>query len=112
MPVRLQEPLAHGACLALLAVLVLGPLLVPAGELYASGSEGVARALAALSASGPWWLLVRSGCLALAVTAGAVVLGVPFGTLVARFDLPARSALMLVHAAPLDLRAPLDAGEL
>ena len=56
--------------------------------------------LAPLASATPWLLLLRSCALAGAVTACALLLGVPLGMLLGRADIPGRRAALLLHALP------------
>lgn len=100
---RIQEPAAVALCLVVLGILVLAPLFVPAVGILAGGPETLAAALAPLFHPGPWRLLARSVLISTAATAGALLVGVPFGTLLACFEVPVRRAWLLLHVFPLFL---------
>ena len=87
---------AAGTVLVLAALL---PLLSLVTELSATGRA----ALAVLRGPRPWELFLRSTGLSALVTAGALVVGVPLGVLIARSDLPGRRMLWLLHLFPLFL---------
>lgn len=89
------------------AVVLFAAALLPIGTVLASAridnSDGHAllRAVGDLAASGA--LLARSACLASAVTAIALGLGIPLGVLLAKTDVPSRRVGLLLHAFPMFL---------
>lgn len=99
---RLEEPLVSAASAACLFALALLPLVVLAAEL-ATGDEGLAQVEATLGAARTWTLLAETIGLALAITAAALVIGVPLGVLLARTDVVGRHVALLVHGFPLFL---------
>ena len=81
----------------LLAIAALLPLVALAAELPTAGQA----VFAVLGARRPWELLLRSAGFSALVTAVALAVGVPLGVLLARFALPGRRALWLIHLFPL-----------
>jgi iron(III) transport system permease protein len=84
----------------LLALFALLPLAVLSADLLTLPGA-LARTGAAFIEPTTWGLLGRSIGLAAAVTALALVLGVPLGFLLGRTDLPGRSGIWLLHAFPM-----------
>jgi iron(III) transport system permease protein len=81
----------------LIAITALLPMFTLALELARTGTP----ALHVLASPRPWWLLLRSLLLALAVTLGALVLGVPLGVAFGRARLPLRRLLFAGHVLPM-----------
>jgi iron(III) transport system permease protein len=94
---RHQQRLTLGVAGAALAIAALAPILV----LIAQALSGGTAVFAVLGVARPWVLLGRSLLLSGAVTLVALAVGVPLGLLVARFDVPKRRALWLLHAFPM-----------
>ena len=90
---RAQEHLA----LALAGFVICATALLP---LVAVIAGAPLSGLAALASATPWLLLLRSCALAGAVTACALLLGVPLGMLLGRADIPGRRTALLLHALP------------
>jgi len=78
-----------------IAVLPLVYLLIRARE------AGAVRVLELVVADRTWRLLLRSGGLAIAVTATAVAIGVPLAWLTSRTDMPCRRIIAILTALPL-----------
>lgn len=99
---RRLEPLAlfaPAACAVVLACAV--PLLSLGVELLSGGA--IAQLRATLADPRAWLLLLQSIALALAVTAGALALGVPLGVLLGRSDMAGRRPALWLHLFPLFL---------
>lgn len=101
--VRLQEPLARGACSGVVFALVVLPLAFPAAQLAGADGEAWRNAFAPLATASLWSLLARTVALAAAVTAGCVLVGVPLGVLLSRTELPGARALLAIHTFPIFL---------
>jgi iron(III) transport system permease protein len=87
-----------GAAFVLVTTSAL-PLVAIAGDLLASGADG----LRILATARPWELLLRSIALAAAVTAVSLPLGIMMGVLVARTNLVGRRMLWAIHTFPFAL---------
>lgn len=98
---RIEAPALFGLAALVLLACSLVPLLGVGLELVSEGA--LARVASTLGQAGSWILLLRSIGLALVVTAGAVVLGVPMGVLLGRSDMAGRSAALWLHAFPVFL---------
>jgi iron(III) transport system permease protein len=98
---RLEEPLSVGFAAGCLVVAALSPLAFLAGELVSAGA--IDQLGATLGTARTWLLLARSIGLALAVTALAMVVGIPLGVLVGKTDVLGRRAALIAHAFPLFL---------
>jgi iron(III) transport system permease protein len=94
---RFEGPLVLGGAAIVVAVTLLLPLLTVGIELVQAGLP----ALHVLASSRPWWLLLRSLLLALAITLGALLLGVPLGVAFARARIPLRRLLFAAHVLPM-----------
>ncbi len=94
---RLQRPLTLSGAVLLVAVIAGLPFLSLAVELAGAGRES----LALLGETALWKLFFRSLTRAAAVTAGALLLGVPLGLILARSDAAGRRLCWLAHAFPL-----------
>ena len=90
---RAQEHLA----LALAGFVICATALLP---LVAVIAGAPLSGLALLASAPPWLLLLRSCALAGAVTACALLLGMPLGMLFGRADIPGKRAVLLLHALP------------
>src|SRR5207237_10084902 len=88
-----QEHLALALAGFVICVTALLPLLAVIAGAPLSG-------LAPLASATPWLLLLRSCALAGAVTACALLLGVPLGMRLGRADIPGTRAALLLHALP------------
>ena len=97
---RRQEPIAFAAAGSIVLVATLLPLGVLAGELVLAGWQ---RGVGSLGDPAAWALLAASLRIATAVTALALLAGVPLAVLFARTDLPARRSAFVLHAFPLFL---------
>ncbi len=93
---RLQEPLLSGTAALCLLVLCTLPLLFLAGELLGQDG-GLAQFDATLGQAHAWMLLLDTVCLALAITALALALGVPLAVLLAKTDLVGRHWVMWIY---------------
>lgn len=91
------------AILAVAAVGVAVFCVLPLGVLLARVALSPPDATSAWSSSRPWILAARSTGLALAVTAVALVVGVPLGVLVGRTDAAGRRVAGLLHVQPVFL---------
>jgi iron(III) transport system permease protein len=102
---RHQEAAITGLAALVLVGAALVPLLLVVLEVggVPPGPEPhwELRALRWLGVVGP--LLLQSIALAATVTMVALVVGVPLGLVLARFDLPGRRALLALHAVPMFL---------
>ena len=96
---RWQEPAAFFSAAALL----LGVSALPIASLLAEAAFGARSSVAVLSSASTWALFGRSLLLASAVTATALLLGVPLGFLLGKSDLPGRSVCWLLHGFPMFL---------
>jgi iron(III) transport system permease protein len=96
-PRRFERPLFLGGAALVIAVTLLPPLVTVGIELVRAGVP----ALHVLASLRPWWLLLRSLLLALAVTLGALALGVPLGVAFARVRVPLRRFLFASHVLPM-----------
>jgi iron(III) transport system permease protein len=96
-----ETALFGGASLVPIAAALL-PLLVLVGL-------GVEHGVEVLGSARPWVLLGRSLALSCAVSAGAMLLGVPLGVAFARLRVPFPWAFLCVHALPLFLPPLLPA---
>jgi iron(III) transport system permease protein len=84
------------------AIVVALTVLVPTAYLIVRASQGGANDLVAILTDGRTIaLLGRTIALALAVTAGALLIGVPIAWLTTRTDLPGRRAFAVLTALPL-----------
>src|SRR5207253_2512884 len=97
---RRQEPIAFAAAGSIVLMATLLPLGVLAGELLLAGWQ---RGVASLGDPAAWALLAASLRIARAVTALALLAGVPLAVLFARPGLPARRSAFVLHAFPLFL---------
>ncbi len=95
---RRQEMIALSICAGALAVAVALPVAMLAVE--TSSSDALVAAGSTLARPATWRLLLVSLGLASATTVGALLVGVPLGTLVARTDLRGRHFLLWLHAFP------------
>lgn len=95
---RSEQGLALAAAGMVLGTAALLPLLSLLGQAASS-----AQAAAVLATSRPWILLARSIGLASAVTALALLLGVPLGVLIARTNARGGRAAFALHAFPMFL---------
>jgi iron(III) transport system permease protein len=86
------------------AVAAVALILLPLAYLVLRAGGGGLDALRVLERPGTLELVVKTGILVAAVTAGAIAVGLPLAWLVARSDLPARRLIAL--AAPLPLVIP------
>jgi iron(III) transport system permease protein len=93
---QLTEPWIVGIATGLVVIAVIVPLVAVVARIDVAS-------LAVLGSSRAWVLLGRSLLLATAVTAGALVLGVPLGAVFARARIPLRRALFGLHLLPLFL---------
>jgi len=89
-----EEHLALAAAGSVICVTALLPLVAVIAGAPLSG-------LGPLASATPWLVLLRSCALAAAVTACALLLGVPLGLLLGRADIPGSSAALLLHALPM-----------
>lgn len=96
---RHEQKLFLVAAAALLLLVSMAPLAQLLSEIATTGASGVAL----LASPRVWTLLLRSLLLSSAVTALALVIGLPLGVLFGRMDVPLRRALWIVHAVPMFL---------
>lgn len=96
---RSEQPLALAAAGIVLGTAALLPLLSLLGQAATSS----AQAAALLATSRPWILLARSVGLASAVTALALLLGMPLGVLIARTNARGGRVAGALHAFPMFL---------
>lgn len=87
--------------LAATGVLILATALTPLVQLLVQAAASWPSGLAVLTSARTWVLFARSLALAGVVTAGALIVGVPIGVLLARADIPLRRSLWLIHAFPM-----------
>jgi iron(III) transport system permease protein len=102
---RYERPVLFGGAALIVAITTALPLGLLVVELSRAGASGVAI----LGTTRSWILLLRSMALAAAVTAGALVVGVPLGVVFARARIPLRRALLSLHVAPMFLPPFLSA---
>ncbi len=100
---RYEQRLAMAITGGVLVLLSLLPLLWPAVEFIFRDPGGLWSGLLTLGTSRNWLLLARSLGLSLAVTLGALGVGVPLGLLLGRFDLVGRRYLLGLQAVPMFL---------
>ena len=98
---RAEAPAALTLAAACLVLASLVPLVMLAAELSSGGAFREIRAT--LGEARPWSLLMQSMGLSVAVTLGALVIGVPTGAVLGRTDVVGRRAAFLVHAFPVFL---------
>lgn len=94
---RWQEPATVGLAAAGLALLAAPPLIAVLGEMISSASE----AMEVLAQAHLLRLFLRSLTLAAAVTALALVVGVPLGLMLAHLRLRLAATLLFLHSLPL-----------
>ncbi|RLB57173.1 MAG: hypothetical protein DRJ42_01250 [Deltaproteobacteria bacterium] len=98
---RVEAPVALAVAAACLMVASLVPLTVLAAEVF---SGGALRVLGdTLGEARTWALLMRSLGLSIAVTLGALAIGLPTGAVLGRTDVIGRRAAFLVLAFPVFL---------
>jgi len=90
---RAEEHIALALAAAVLCATALLPFLAVIAGAPVSG-------LTPLVSVTPWLLLLRTCALAAAVTACAVLLGVPLGIVLGRADVPGRRAALVLHVLP------------
>ncbi|TMA24905.1 MAG: iron ABC transporter permease [Deltaproteobacteria bacterium] len=90
---RAEEHLALAGAGFVICATALLPLVAVVAGAPLSG-------FAPLASASPWLLLLRSCALAAAVTACALLLGVPLGMLLGRANIPGKRAALLLHALP------------
>jgi len=98
--VRARDAVVLWAPSAVLALAVLIPVGALAGDLFAGGGA-LQRLRSVLGEAQTWVLLGRSVGLAGGVTVIAVAIGIPFGVMLGRTDVPVRGWLLAVHAFPM-----------
>ena len=96
-PWRHERRLLLGGASLGVAIIAGAPLAALLAELVLEGTPS----LALLGRPALWLLFARTIASALAVTAVAVLVGVPLGLIFGRGDLPGRRALWLAHSLPL-----------
>ncbi|MCK6529313.1 ABC transporter permease subunit [Myxococcota bacterium] len=96
---RHEQTLFLAGAAAILVLFSIAPWLQPLGEIAAARENS----LALLASSRVWMLLLRSLLLSSAVTALALLIGLPLGVLFGRMDVPLRRALWVAHAFPMFL---------
>ncbi len=94
-----QQPVV----LAVTGALIVTAAVLPLLQLLADLPAALPLAHDILGNARPWLLLLRSLGLSCAVVATALALGIPFGVLIARFDVMGRRALWVLQALPMFL---------
>ncbi|HZZ84925.1 MAG TPA: ABC transporter permease subunit [Anaeromyxobacteraceae bacterium] len=98
---RWEQPAVFALAAAVFAAVALLPMLSLGGELLRG--DALSHAARALSAPRTWKLFAASLGFAGAVTAIALVIGVPLGFVLGRSDLPGRRLALWLHAFPVFL---------
>jgi len=98
---RAEAPAALTLAAACVVLASLVPLMMLGAELLSGDTFREIRAT--LGEARPWSLLMRSMGLSVAVTLGALVIGIPSGAVLGRTDVVGRRAAFLLHAFPVFL---------
>ncbi len=87
--------------LAIAGALIAATAIAPLVQVLVHAASGWPAGLGILATARTWILFLRSLALAVAITAGALAIGVPIGALLGRVDMPLRRTLWLIHAFPM-----------